>query len=541
MLRRYLIATLTLVAIARSDNIGWKGYFVESPQEFHDIPLVWESGNTTVPSWLTGIFVKNGPAQHTFGSPKKHLSSWLDGFAKLHSFKFDGSNVYFSGKMVESTTYMDSVAAGELVPQVTLNKLANPDEEWTALEIGDILYRQMTQWYGDLSSNAYDNNNPAVWRMGSKEDPIYMVTTDFPYPQRFDINTLESLEIFRPADAPSTKSGCAHWQREPNTDNSIYMMLKAGGILSNDYVEVQRFTPDNRDYAKPEVVATFTPHKNSAVHSFQVTESYAIFLYPALTYDTSLGCLIPNGFHALECMIYLEDEPTDIFVVNLKTGEVQEIQADVHFFQHHVNAYEVEGGREIILDLSPADPYGLREYVKFENMLNPPEVSNGTTPSGGAELTRLHIYLDSGSVVTSGFPNLIEDSRITRYVNQFDFPVINEAYRGKEYCVIYGWSAFDYSRTALVKKNICDATQDKVIYIENHYTSEMFFIANPEGTAEDDGVLVSVVFDGPKNQSYFLVMDAATFTEIDRSYLPHNIPWVAHGMHFPEAKWTLSN
>merc|ERR1719433_1683332 len=44
-----------------------------------------------------------------------------------------------------------------------------------------------------------------------------------------------------------------------------------------------------------------------------------------------------------------------------------------------------------------------------------------------------------------------------------------------------------------------------------------------------------------KNQSYFLVMDAATFTEIDRSYLPHNIPWVAHGMHFPEAKWTLSN
>ena len=104
------------------------------------------------------------------------------------------------------------------------------------------------------------------------------------------------------------------------------LLIKAGGILSNDYVEVQRFTPDNRDYAKPEVVATFTPHKNSAVHSFQVTESYAIFLYPALTYDTSLGCLIPNGFHALECMIYLEDEPTDIFVVNLKTGEVQEIQ-----------------------------------------------------------------------------------------------------------------------------------------------------------------------------------------------------------------------
>ena len=84
-------------------------------------------------------------------------------------------------------------------------------------------------------------------------------------------------------------------------------------------------------------MATFTPHKNSAVHSFQVTESYAIFLYPALTYDTSLGCLIPNGFHALECMIYLEDEPTDIFVVNLKTGEVQEIQV-----YHRSNVFHIK-------------------------------------------------------------------------------------------------------------------------------------------------------------------------------------------------------
>ena len=46
-----------------------------------------------------------------------------------------------------------------------------------------------------------------------------------------------------------------------------------------------------------------------------------------------------------------------------------------------------------------------------------------------------------------------------RFINQFDFPVINERYRGKRYCVTYGWSAFDYSRTALVKKNVCDPTQ----------------------------------------------------------------------------------
>ena len=106
---------------------------------------------------------------------------------------------------------------------------------------------------------------------------------------------------------------------------------------------------------------------------------------------------------------------------------------------------------------------------------------------------------------------------------------------------MYGVSAFDYSRTALVKKNLCDATKDKVIYQENHYVSEMTFIANPKGSKEDDGVLITFVFDGPKEQSYLLVLDGQTFEEIDRSYLPYNIPNSIHGMHFPEAKWTLNH
>ena len=35
---------------------------------------------------------------------------------------------------------------GELVPQITLNALADPNEEWTLFEVGEILYRQFNQW-----------------------------------------------------------------------------------------------------------------------------------------------------------------------------------------------------------------------------------------------------------------------------------------------------------------------------------------------------------------------------------------------------------
>ena len=64
MFCNFFLTIATFVAIANADNVGWKSYFAENPVEFHDIPLVWESGNlTNIPAWLSGIFVRNGPAQ----------------------------------------------------------------------------------------------------------------------------------------------------------------------------------------------------------------------------------------------------------------------------------------------------------------------------------------------------------------------------------------------------------------------------------------------------------------------------------------------
>merc|ERR1740128_1231811 len=154
-------------------------------------------------------------------------------------------------------------------------------------------------------------------------------------------------------------------------------------------------------------------------------------------------------------------------------------------------------------------------------MMNPPTVSEWVSTNKDSEFTRFKINLDSGLVTSSTFDNTIG----SRFINQFDFPVINERYRGKRYCVTYGWSAFDYSRTALVKKNVCDSTQDKVWYVENHYSTEPWFMERPGATDEEDGVVLSLVFDG----------------EAEQSYLPHNIPWSNHGMHFPEANFHSTN
>ena len=71
------------------------------------------------------------------------MTSWLDGFAKLHSFKMSGPQVLYSGKMLEPPNYLASVEKGELVPQLTLNKFATEEEEWTWWEKLVIFYKML--------------------------------------------------------------------------------------------------------------------------------------------------------------------------------------------------------------------------------------------------------------------------------------------------------------------------------------------------------------------------------------------------------------
>jgi len=49
--------------------------------------------------------------------------------------------------------------------------------------------------------------------------------------------------------------------------------------------------------------------------------------------------------------------------------------------------------------------------------------------------------------------------------------------------------------------------------------------------AEDDGVLLSVVLDGPAGKSYLLVLDAQTMTEVGRAQLDGVVGFGFHGTH----------
>ena len=46
-------------------NIGWDKFLDDSPEEFHNIPLTWETENP-IPDYVVGSYIKNGPSQKRF-------------------------------------------------------------------------------------------------------------------------------------------------------------------------------------------------------------------------------------------------------------------------------------------------------------------------------------------------------------------------------------------------------------------------------------------------------------------------------------------
>ena len=60
------------------------------------------------------------------------------------------------------------------------------------------------------------------------------------------------------------------------------------------------------------------------------------------------------------------------------------------------------------------------------------------------------------------------------------------------------------------------------------------FAGRPGRTAEDDGVVLSVVLDAPRGTSFLLVLAAATFTEVARAELPHPVLFGYHGQFYDD-------
>jgi beta,beta-carotene 9',10'-dioxygenase len=441
----------------------------------------------TIPEWLTGTLLRNGPAKFEVGDqPLRH---WFDGLAMLHKFSFAGGRVSYANRFLRSDAYQ---AAQE--GRISYSEFATDP-------CRSIFKRAATMFRPKIT----DNCNVNLTRLGDE----YIAMTETPLPVAFDPETLEALgAAFEPPGTHAT----AHPHHDPERGELIAYVTHFGPRS-----EYRLFA--QRDRTAQRRIASMRVAEPSYMHSFALTERYAILVaFPLVVNPLNLAL---SGRPFIENYRWKPELGTRVLVFDREGGELRgKYMAEPRFSFHHVNAFERDG--ELVLDMVAYDDAKIIDSLYVDRLRAEPP-----SESSYGRLLRYRVALDSGAVREEELSDeLLELPRI-------DYRQRN----GRPYRYLYGAGTHDDGGSPdfidqLVKVDV-ETGEAQRWFEPGSYPGEPVFVPAPHpDRAEDDGVLLSVVLDGRSSRSYLLVLDATNLEELGRARVPHHIPFGFHGQYF---------
>ena len=377
----------------------------------------------------------------------------------------------------------------------------------------------------------FENTNINVARFGEETVALSDVWKTY----SFNSDTLETGDGYLPK-APGGIPGMdfnypsiSHPVPEFNTTNFITVVTPFSPYV---YVRASIDVYRVRSVKEREIVKSIPIDikRLSAMHSMAASANYAlVFSHPFLV---DVGEIVGHGaiFPGLK---WNHSIPTDLYVVSLRNGDLIKLGVTPYYHAHHVNSYEEDD--LIVVDYVTYSLAGDGSVQLFD-LLSIDSLHNRKLRNSiplATQLRRFIVNLTSDTVNDFIHP----ETTGAEVVNQMDMPTINEKYRHSRVCFVYGIvyraDGEHLDNMALVKKNLCEAGQDKVWQAKDQYVSEPRFVARPGATEEDDGVLLCNVMDGGTETSYMAIFDPVSMTLLDRADTPIVVPFTAHGEFFP--------
>jgi carotenoid cleavage dioxygenase-like enzyme len=471
---------------APADDSGARELAVRTlDREVCDVALDLEG---TIPSWLSGSLLRTGPAK--FEAGERDLNHWFDGFAMLHAFAIDDGEVRYSNRYLESDAYTHGTEAGELGYR-----------EFATDPCRDIFERL----FAIFSTDATDNANVNVARQAER----FVSMTETPIPVEFDPETLETLGLAPYEDDVEGHLTTAH----PHFDDGYeYNYVTKFGPTST--YQVSRRPADER---RREVLATVDRRRPAYMHSFGLTADYVVLAEFPLVVNP-LWVLVRDR-PIIENYEWQPGRGTRFSVIDRESGEVvADPVADPVFAFHHVNAFQDDD--TVVVDLVAFEDASIIDAFYLEELRSEEFAVEGGT------LRRFRIDL-------TGNPS-VDSARLAD--EPIELPRINyDRCNTQEYRYVYGVSNRS-DPPADLPNRLCKVdvgSETATVWEEpGTYPGEPVFVAAPDATAEDDGVVLSVVLDTAARRSFVVVLDAASFTELGRATVDHHIPLGFHGGFF---------
>jgi beta,beta-carotene 9',10'-dioxygenase len=456
----------------------------------------------SIPSYVRGSYIKNGPGAFATSDGSRRYTHAFDGLAKLQKFDIEVENqVTFTTKFVDSKIKKAMLAPKN--PHIPGHLSTGPVDP--PFPLWDVL----------INTLGFDNACVNVEELSSSG--TVCAVTDASIRMEIDPETLETIRRI-----PDGRIEGVWGISQIATAHS--KVARRDGLTYNYYLELglqnwAHIVRTNRDLTQTSIGKVLIEDRISYVHEISVTDNYAILcqhpLFLDLAKSVSKGALLPN----------LDFDPTvntQIHIFDLEgIKPVQSFTAPSCWAYHHVNAYEV--GSNVILDIVAYDDAaitnGPHAYLYMDNMKTE---ANRAKQAKEGTVWRFVMDLNSNG-------HFVDPERKIVYNEASKLPTVMELISvspkclGRPYRYVYGFTGFfqgkpGYLDWAIVKQDVAQNERHGTWHEELCYPGEPLFVRDPEGKEEDDGVLLSTVYDARRGENFLLVLNASTMKELARAY-----------------------
>ncbi|MDH5171194.1 MAG: carotenoid oxygenase family protein [Gammaproteobacteria bacterium] len=444
-----------------------------------------------IPPDLNGTFFRNGPG--TMKAGEQQYGHWFDGPGMISAVTFVEGRAHFRNRYVRTPQYLKDKAAGKICSR----------------GFG-------TQIEGGLPANflrpmANTANTSVSWH-GEKLCAFY----EGGQPYRLDPSTLETMgkELYE-GGLTSARTMSAHGKINPKTGHQINFGINITGLgltglkLTLDVYDINLQGRIARTCRIPLSEFPF-------LHDFGLTENYALFLFSSISFSLA-GPLL--GTKTLkDTMGYRMGQPVQGIIVDLRTMRVaQTFELPPGIVVHFGNSCEV--GDEIVTDLIQSNDVqnfsGLGDVFSIDRLT-------------GGPIYRYRCNVKTGEVRHEFYC----------HAPHGEFPAWNRRTTGCRSKFLYYVAALDngtpYTFNALVKLDTASGTYVTRDHGPDRYTSETLFAPGSRASSEDDGYLLSFVYDAATHLTEIVILDARNpEDEIAAVKLSHHVPFGFHG-HFTD-------
>ncbi len=467
-------------ALERNGDLGENPY-IEGPYAPVDGEIVTSDVTVIgeIPADLRGVYVRNGPNPR-FGMKGRH--HWFDGDGMLHSVHFTDDGVTYRNKYVRTEAFARETAADDgLWWGLMEPAIHNPRD----MPIKDTANTDVIFHNGKLL---------ALWYLAGQ-------------PYALDPVTLEAL-------GPETFGGMlemdvsAHAKVDPDTGEAFFFDQS----FTPPYLAYGVAGPDGKlKHAVPiEVPGPRQPHDMSITKNYAILMDLSLFADP----EALAAGRYKVGFHA--------DYPSRFGIIPRLGGpdELRWFSAEPCYIYHVVNSWEEDD--EVVLvgcrvkEPEPtariAGPLGkMLAYLRLD-----------------AQLYQWRFDMKTGQ--TTEGP--LDDANT-------EFPTLDARLVGKKSRYAYNVHLSDHPTLlfdGIFKYDLELGDTQRHWFGEGRFGSEAPFAPSATGTAEDDGYLVSFVYDQNEDRSEVVILDASDMTAepLARVILPQRVPLGFHAAWIPQ-------